>query len=58
MRVIQLTFVMIFGRDRKDGMLNIFILVDLRLVQGLVEVGRVVILVGDTDAYELCNWNK
>lgn len=46
---------MVFGGDSEDCVLYIFILVDFRLVQLLVEVRRVVILVGDANADELCH---
>lgn len=49
---------MILGGDGEYGVLDVLILVDLRLVQLLVEVRRVVILVGDPDADEFCHWKK
>lgn len=54
-KIKVLTFIVVFGGDSEDCMLYIFILVDFRLVQLLVEVRRVVILVGDANADELCH---
>ena len=48
----RLTFVEIFGRDSENGVLDVFIFVHLGLVESLVEVGRVVVLVGNSDADE------
>ena len=36
-------------------MLNVLVLVNLSLVQALVKVGRIVVLVRDTDPNELCH---
>lgn len=51
---------MIFGGDGEHGVLNIFVLVDLRLVQGFVEVRWVVILIGDsnTDEFGYCGGRR
>lgn len=49
---------MIFGGDGEYSVLNVFILVDLRLVQFFVEVWWIVILVCDADADEFGHWNK
>lgn len=50
-----LTLIVILGGDGEYGVLNIFIFVDLRLVQGLVEVRWIVILVGNSDTDEFSN---
>ena len=48
-----LTLVLVVGGDGEHGVLDVLVLVHLRLVQALVEVGRVVILVRDADTDEL-----
>jgi hypothetical protein len=48
----------ILGGDRKHGVLDVLILVDLGLVERLVEVRRVVILIGDANADEFGNWRR
>ena len=48
-----LTLVLVVGGDCEHGVLDVLVLVHLRLVQALVEVGRVVILVRDADTDEL-----
>lgn len=52
-----LTFIVILGGNCKDGVLYIFILINLCLVESLVKVGRVVVLVSNTNTNELCHWN-
>lgn len=49
---------MILRRDSEDSVLYVLVLVDFRLVKGLVEIRWVVILVGDSDTDELCHWKK
>lgn len=46
---------MIFGGDGEYGVLDVFIFVYLCLIKGLVEVGRIIVLVGDANPDELCN---
>lgn len=53
-----LTFIVIFGGDGEYGVLDVFIFVDLRLVQLFVEIRWVVILVSDPDADEFSHWKK
>ena len=48
-----LTLVLVVGGDGEHSVLDVLVLVHLRLVQALVEVGRVVILVRDPDTDEL-----
>lgn len=50
--VDSLTLIVIFGGDGEYGVLNVLIFVDLGLVQVLVEVRRVVVLVGDANSDE------
>lgn len=49
---------MTVGGDCKNGVLNVFIFVDLRLVEGLVEVRRALILVRDSGPDELGHWKE
>lgn len=48
----KLTLVEIFGGDGEHRVLDIFVLVHFGLVVGLVEIGRIVVLIGDSDANE------
>jgi hypothetical protein len=57
-QAVTLTFVVVLGGDGEDGVLDVFILVNFRLVQRLVEERWVVILVGDANADELGYCNK
>ena len=50
---MPLTFILVIGGDREDRVLDVLVLVDLGLVERLVEVRRVVVLVGDADPDEL-----
>lgn len=54
----SLTFVLVVGSDGQNGVLDVLVLVDLRLVQVFVEERRVVVLVGDPDADELCHCDE
>lgn len=49
---------MILGGDGEDGVLYIFIFVHFRLVEGFVEVRRVVILISDANANKLGHWKR
>lgn len=53
-----LTLVLVAGGDRDDGVLDVFVLVHLRLVERLVEVGRIIILVADSDPDVFVYWNE
>lgn len=54
---IVLTLIVIFGGDGKHGMLNVFIFVDLSLVEAFVEVWWIVVFVGNTNTDEFCDCN-
>lgn len=49
---------MILGGDGEDGVLNIFIFVHFRLIEGFVEVRRIVILISDANTNKLGHWNR
>lgn len=53
-----LTFIVIFGGDGKDGVLNIFIFVDFRFIKSFVKVRGIVILICDANTDELGYWKK
>lgn len=53
-----LTLIVIFGGDGENGVLDVFILVHFRLVEGLVKVRRVVIFISDAYADELGHWKR
>ena len=42
-----LTLILVIGCDGENSMLDVFILINLSLVEQLVKVGRVVVLVGN-----------
>ena len=46
------TFILVVGRHREYGVLDVLVLVHLGLVQVLVEVRRVVVLVSNADTDE------
>ena len=52
----KITFILIVGGDGEDGVLDVLVLVDLGLVQVLVEVGRVVVFVRNTDSDIFGHW--
>lgn len=53
---IVLTFIVIFGGDSKDGVLDVFIFVHFRFVKSFIEVRWIVILVRNTNTDKFCNW--
>lgn len=53
LHLVLLTFIMILGRHRQHGMLNVLILVNFGFVELLVKVWRVVVLISDADTNEL-----
>ena len=55
---VILTFIFVVCSNSKNGVLDVFVLVDLGLVQVLVKVRRVVVLVRDSDTDELWHWGK
>ena len=55
---MPLTFILVIGGDREDGVLDVLVFVHLGLVQVLVEVGRVVVLVRNPDPDELGYWGR
>lgn len=52
-----LTLVVIFGGDGEHRVLNVLIFIYLSLVEALVEVWRIIVLVGYPDANEFCYCN-
>ena len=52
---MELTLVEVLGGDGEHRVLDVLVLLHLGLVECLVEVRRVVVLVGDSDADELGN---
>lgn len=47
-----LTLIVILGRHSEHCMLNILILIHFGLVQRLVEIGWIIVLIGNANAYE------
>ena len=54
----RLTLVEVFGGDGEHGVLDVLVLVHFGLVVGLVEIGRIVVLIGDSDTNELRHWKQ
>lgn len=52
-----LTFIFVFGRDRNNSMLNVFIFIDFRFIEGLIEIWRVVIFVSNSDTNIFGDYN-
>jgi hypothetical protein len=50
MKTFQLTFIVIFGGDGKNRVLNVLVFIDLCFIKGFVKVRRVVVLIGNTNA--------
>ena len=55
---VILTFILVTCSNRENGVLDVFVLVNLGLVQVLVKVRRVVVLVRDSNPDELWYWGK
>ena len=55
---VILTFILVTCSNRENGVLDVFVLVNLGLVQILVKVRRVVVLVRDSNPDELWYWGK
>lgn len=54
----KLTFIVILGGDSEYGVLDVFVFINLRLVQSLVKVGWIVILVSDSNSDEFGNCGR
>lgn len=48
----SLTFVEIFGSDGEHSVLDVLVLVHFSLVVSLVEIGRIIVLVGNANTDE------
>ena len=55
MKKVILTLILVFGRNRDDCVLNVFILIHFRLIFGLIKVGWIVILVTNSNSNVLGN---
>ena len=51
----MLTLILVISCDGENSMLDVFILINLSLVEQLVEIGRVVVLVGNPYPDESCD---
>lgn len=50
-----LTLIVILGSHCEHCVLYILVLIHFRLVQRFVEIGRIIVLIGNANAYEFCD---